>query len=60
MLATAIGKAVGMMLGVKAPFVLILVTVPPAAVFSWLQAGDAAQMINTAFKKTPDKVVAAS
>ena len=59
MLATAVGKAVGMWFGVKAPFVLVLVAVPPALVFSWLQAGDAAQMIGTAFKRTPGKVVEA-
>jgi O-antigen/teichoic acid export membrane protein len=59
MLATAAGKAAGIWLGVKAPFVLLLVAIPPAIVFSWLQAGDAAQMIGAAFKKTPDKVVQA-
>jgi PST family polysaccharide transporter len=60
MLATAAGKIVGIWFGVKAPFVLLLVAVPPAAVFSWLEAGDAAQLIGTAFKRTPDKVVQAS
>jgi PST family polysaccharide transporter len=59
MLATAAGKMAGIWFGVKAPFVLLLVATPPAAVFSWLQAGDAAQMIGTAFKRTPDKVVQA-
>jgi PST family polysaccharide transporter len=59
-LATAAGKMAGIWLGVKAPFVLLLVATPPAAVFSWLQAGEAAQMIGTAFKRTPDKVVQAS
>jgi PST family polysaccharide transporter len=56
MLATATGKAAGIWFGVKAPFVLLLVATPPAAIFSWLQAGAAAQMIGTAFKRTPDKV----
>jgi hypothetical protein len=55
----AAGKMAGIWFGVKAPFVLLLVATPPAAVFSWLQAGDAAQMIGTAFKRTPDKVVQA-
>ena len=59
MLATATGKVAGICLGVKAPLVLLLVAIPPAAVFSWLQAGDAAQMIGTAFKRTPGKVVQA-
>jgi PST family polysaccharide transporter len=59
MLATAAGKMAGIWFGVKAPFVLLLVATPPAAVFSWLQAGDAAQMIGTAFKRTPDKAVQA-
>jgi hypothetical protein len=57
MLATAAGKMTGIWLGVKAPFILLLVAIPPAAVFSWLQAGDAAQMIGTAFKRTRDKAV---
>jgi polysaccharide transporter, PST family len=60
MLATAAGKVAGIWLGVKAPLVLLLVAIPPAAIFSWLQAGDAAQMIGAAFKRTPDKVVQAS
>jgi hypothetical protein len=60
MLATAIGKAIGMWLGVRPPLVLALVAIPPALVFSWLQAGDAAQMIGSAFKPAPDKVVHAS
>jgi len=59
MLATAAGKMAGIWFGVKAPLVLLLVATPPAAVFSWLQAGDAAQMIGTAFKRTPDKAVQA-
>ncbi len=57
MLATAMGKAVGVYFAVKAPFVLLLVVVPPAAVFLWLQAADAAQMIGSASKPAPDKAV---
>ncbi len=60
MLATAVGKVVGMYFAVKAPFVLALVALPPAAIFFWLQAGDAAQMISTVFNPTPGKVVEAS
>ncbi len=59
MLATAAGKVAGIWLGAKAPFILLLVATPPAAIFSWLQAGAAAQMIGTAFKRTPDKAVQA-
>ena len=56
MLATAVGKAAGIWLEVKPPFVLALVAIPPAIVFSWLQKGDAAQMIGSAFRRGADDV----
>jgi O-antigen/teichoic acid export membrane protein len=60
MLATAAGKAIGMYLSISSPFILALVAIPPALVFLWLQAGEAAQMIGNAFKQTPEDVVPVS
>jgi hypothetical protein len=57
MVATAAGKALGMYLGIPAPFTLAFVAIPPALVFSWLQAGVAAQMIGNAFPRTPEDIV---
>jgi PST family polysaccharide transporter len=55
MLATTAGKMVGTWLCAKPPFVLGMAVGPAAIVFLWLQAGDAARMIRTALKTTPDK-----
>jgi hypothetical protein len=52
MAATALGKVLGIWLGVQPPFVLALVALPPAIVFFYLQAGDARQMINSVFRRT--------
>jgi len=55
MLATAAGKMLATWFGVNAPFVLVFVAVPPAAVFSWLQVGDAAEMIGNRFQKDAEQ-----
>jgi len=58
-LATCVGKFTAMWLGVKPPLVLAFVVTPAAAMFFWLQAGDAARMISTVFKRAPRKAAQA-
>ena len=60
MIGTATGKALGIWLGVEPPIALALAALPAVAVFAWLQAGQATQMVARAFKLAPDKVAPAS
>jgi O-antigen/teichoic acid export membrane protein len=52
MLATGIGKAAAVWLGIGPPLVLPFIVLPPAAVLLWLQAGDVTDMVARAFGRT--------